>query len=100
MPSSFGDVAFWAAVVCCTLAQLLIFHSTLRSTPAKSSPPAVPDSLAELTPRRATGSRPSELAWVTLPALALAILFVLTWREMHPRESGSARARPASEVSS
>lgn len=84
MPSRLADAVFWAAVVCCAIAQLLITRSTIRSTPDKP----------------AAGTRSSELAWVMLPAVALVVLFVLTWREMHPRISSNVGAPRASEVAS
>lgn len=84
MPSRLADAVFWAAVACCAIAQLLITRSTIRSTPA----------------RPAAGNRASELTWVMLPALALGILFALTWREMHPRIPTDAGERTATEVAS
>ncbi|MDE3128446.1 MAG: hypothetical protein KGL38_10600 [Gemmatimonadota bacterium] len=68
-----GDAIFWIAAVCCLVAQAAIIRSTLR--------PHVPAPAGQQVPRPRT---PVEVAWVLLPALILAGVFVLTWHAMHP----------------
>jgi heme/copper-type cytochrome/quinol oxidase subunit 2 len=78
-----GDAIFWIAAVCCLVAQTAIIRSTLRShTPAPAG---------QQMPRPRTAV---ELAWVLLPALALAGVFALTWRAMHETQ-----ITPSSQVS-
>ena len=52
---------FWAAALVCGAAHAAIVVSVLRSAP----------------PRRL------EIAWAVIPALALAVVLVMTWRGMH-----------------
>jgi heme/copper-type cytochrome/quinol oxidase subunit 2 len=54
-------VLFWAAAVVCAVAHFGILRSVLRAN------------------RR----RAIEIAWAVLPAVALAAVFVMTWRSMH-----------------
>jgi len=72
MFSSLADALFWIAVASCVVAQVAIVRSVLRMRGATTSA-AVP------RPRFAI-----EIAWVIIPALALAALLVGTWRTMHP----------------
>ncbi len=67
-----GDVIFWTAAVCCLVAQVAIIRSTLR--------PHVPAPAGRQVPRPRTAV---EVAWVLLPALVLAGVFVLTWHAIH-----------------
>lgn len=70
-----GDAIFWIAAVCCLVAQAAIIRSTLRShTPAPAG---------QQVPRPRTAV---EVAWVLLPALLLAGVFVLTWHALHPAQ--------------
>jgi heme/copper-type cytochrome/quinol oxidase subunit 2 len=83
MRLSFADGLFWTSVACCAFAQFFI----LRSVGGRRH---APDPLANL-PRQRGGV---ELLWAVVPALALAVLLVFTWRAMRqtpdqPRSSDS-----------
>lgn len=67
-----GDAIFWIAAVCCLVAQVAIVRSTLRPYQPAPENTQVP------RPRTAV-----EVAWVLLPALALAGVFALTWQAIH-----------------
>ncbi len=79
MPLRYAEGLFWAAVVCCVVAQVAIFRSiaATRSTSARST--------------GAAGSGPSrtrsaaEVAWAVIPAIALAAVLFATWRAIHPK---------------
>ena len=72
MRFSFADGLFWSSVACCAVAQYLI----LRSVGGHRH---LPEPSARLPRQRGT----MELVWAVVPALALALLFVVTWRTMH-----------------
>jgi heme/copper-type cytochrome/quinol oxidase subunit 2 len=72
---------FWVAVACCVAAQVAIVRSAIR---ARSR--AAGDGIEVPRPKRVI-----EIAWTLLPALALALVLVLTWRAIHA-PSGSAPA--------
>ena len=77
----FADGLFWSSVACCAYAQFLILRSVGgRRHAAEPSASPMP------RPRGAT-----ELLWAVVPALALAVLLVATWRTMHadPARAGS-----------
>ena len=78
-----ADAIFWVAVACCSIAQLAILRSVLIS-PARVAEPARSTSRAR---------RLAEFAWAGLPGVALALLFVFTWRAMHDIASASVLAR-------
>jgi heme/copper-type cytochrome/quinol oxidase subunit 2 len=81
MRLSFADGLFWSSVACCAIAQFLI----LRSVAGRRH---VPEPSARL-PRQRDGM---ELLWAVVPAVALAALFVVTWRTMHrPPEPSTER---------
>ncbi len=74
MRLSFADGLFWSSVACCAFAQYCI----LRSVGGRGH-------LAE--PSSTTVPRPRgliEMLWAVVPAVALAVLLVFTWRAMHP----------------
>ena len=73
MPISFADAIFWLGVASCAIAQIAILRSVLRTRRARETGPGVP------APRFAV-----EVAWAVVPAIALAMLLVATWRTMHP----------------
>jgi len=64
-----ADVIFWIAVACCSIAQAAIIYS------AVVSPARVAGSAPTSGARRA-----AEIAWAVLPGIALAFVFVFTWR--------------------
>ena len=80
MSRSLADAAFWLAVVLCAVAQLLILRSALVARPAPVDR-QVPES-----------RRPIEVLWAIVPAIALAVVLVFTWRAMHPAPSAPAGA--------
>jgi heme/copper-type cytochrome/quinol oxidase subunit 2 len=81
-----ADAIFWIAMVCCVVAQIAI----LRSALARHRPPV--DAPATLPPLR----RGLELVWALLPAVALAVVLLLTWRAVHSRGTDlPTDARPA-----
>jgi len=64
---------FWVAAAFCLVAQLALVWSAIRAPmPGNAEAPVK-------MPRRAT-----EIAWTVVPALALAVLLVFTWRAMQP----------------
>ena len=78
MPHSLADAIFWVAAVSCAVAQLLILRGALTVPDAPAAGDAVP-----ATRRRV------ELAWVAVPAVALAFVLLATWRAIHPPAGGS-----------
>jgi heme/copper-type cytochrome/quinol oxidase subunit 2 len=85
MSLSLSNAVFWIAAVACVVAQLGI----LRATRAQ------PTSGATSRPHR-TASRAEEVAWAVIPAVALALVLVLTWRAVHARAATPAATVPAS----
>lgn len=72
MPVRLTDAIFWISAICCAVAQAAILRSVIVApahAPATSSSPLA---------RRAT-----DIVWAVLPGLALAAVFVFTWRVMH-----------------
>jgi heme/copper-type cytochrome/quinol oxidase subunit 2 len=67
-----ADAIFWVAVACCALAQVAILQSVIIS-PARA---------ADREPATAA-RRIAEIAWAVLPGIALAAVFVFTWRAIH-----------------
>ena len=84
MPFSFAAGLFWTSVACCVVAQLLIVRSVLgaRHIPAPSAD--VP---------RSRGS--VELFWAVVPAVALGVLLLFTWRAIEERDAARAAAASA-----
>jgi heme/copper-type cytochrome/quinol oxidase subunit 2 len=64
-------ILFWTAAACCLVAQVALILSAIR---APMTGPAEPASMR-------MPSRASEIAWTVVPAIALAVLLVFTWRE-------------------
>jgi hypothetical protein len=74
MRLSFADGLFWSSVACCAFAQYCI----LRSVGGRRHVSG---------PESSTVPRPRfviEMLWAVVPAIALAVLLVFTWRAMHP----------------
>jgi hypothetical protein len=61
LPPAVATTLFWTAVLVCGLAHAAIVASVVRSAPRRGR----------------------EIAWAVIPALALAVVLVLTWRGMH-----------------
>ena len=79
MSFSLADAIFWIAVVCCSVAQVAIVYSTVVA-PGRMPGLAKPVSVAR---------RAREIAWAVLPGVALAAVFVFTWRAMHAAHGGA-----------
>ena len=75
MVNRFADAIFWIAVACCVVAQAAIVRSSLVS-PAQAPSP-------DEGGRTSVGRRALEVCWAVIPGIALALLFVATWRAMH-----------------
>lgn len=88
MRPAVADAVFWVALVCCVVAQVAI----LRSALARHLPPA--DAPSSLPATR----RGIEIVWAVLPAVALAVVLVLTYRAVQARPSATGAPVPASEV--
>jgi len=67
-----ADAIFWIAVAFCAVAQLAIVQSVIVS------PARAPEHAPASATRRAV-----EIAWAILPGIALAVVFVFTWRAIH-----------------
>ena len=84
MRLSFADGLFWASVACCAVAQFFILRSVSgrrrRALPELAAAPT-----AAALPRQRGAV---EIVWAVVPAVALAVLLLFTWRAM--------RAVPAS----
>jgi len=72
MRFSFADGLFWMSVACCTIAQVFIIRSVLASRHAPEPSANVPKSRDAV-----------EVMWAILPAVALAVLLLFTWRAVH-----------------
>ena len=76
-----ADATFWAAAVCCAVAQWVILRGTLAA-------PLAPGSAAP-------GRRRAEVVWAVVPAVALALVLGATWRALHPAGPVAATGAPA-----
>ena len=74
MPHSLADAIFWVAAVSCAIAQWLILRGALTVPDVPAAGAAVP-----------AARRRAEVGWVAVPAVALALVLVATWRAIHPR---------------
>lgn len=82
MRLSFAYTLFWASVACCAIAQVYIIRS-VRLGRHRSEAPVV-----------ASRSRHGvEVVWVVLPALALAVLLLFTWRAIRENAGTQPPAR-------
>jgi heme/copper-type cytochrome/quinol oxidase subunit 2 len=85
MSTRLSDAIFWIAVAACAIAQIFILRAVFRVTPAGvaagSATASSPDgeNVSVPTPHRLT-----EIVWVVLPVLLLALAFVGAWGVMHP----------------
>jgi hypothetical protein len=87
MRLSFADGLFWTSVACCALAQFFI----LRSVGGRRH---VPEPTVHL-PRQRGGM---ELLWAVVPALALGVLLLFTWRAVRASQVSAQRAVPTIEA--
>jgi heme/copper-type cytochrome/quinol oxidase subunit 2 len=72
MSSFLADLIFWISAVCCVIAQIALVRSAVRA------PMREPGDTEVALPRRS-----SEIAWTIVPAIALVLLLIATWRAMH-----------------
>jgi heme/copper-type cytochrome/quinol oxidase subunit 2 len=87
MHLSFADGLFWASVACCALAQFFI----LRSVGGRRH---VPEPTAHLPRQRGA----LEMVWAFVPAVALAVILVFTWRAIRAAPIGAERSASAVEA--
>jgi hypothetical protein len=71
-----STLLFWTSVACCVVAQVLIVRSLLGAR-------HLPEPRPEL-PRSRDGV---ELLWAVVPAAALGVLLLFTWRAIEAREA-------------
>jgi hypothetical protein len=102
MVSSVAESLFWVAVGACVVAQAAI----VRSVAASRDGSAVADPDPVDLPYPARPSKPTgpirEAAWALLPAVALTIVLIWTWRTMHPMpkgQSGAVHGSPSAPTS-
>jgi heme/copper-type cytochrome/quinol oxidase subunit 2 len=74
MSPTVAQIVFWIAAACCFVAQIALVRSAIRSPMSGS-----PDTAAVVMPRRSI-----EIAWTIVPAIALALVLMFTWRAMRP----------------
>ena len=75
MNQPLAETIFWIAAAACIVAEIAILRSTFAAKPTDKS---------ELVP---AASRSSELAWAIVPAVALSVVLVATWKRVETRES-------------
>ena len=99
--SSLAAILFWISVVVCTTAELAIVVTTARASRRSASA----DEAALLDVPHVEGARPLprqrrwlELFYVVTPAIALILLFVVSWRVMHVSPAGSLSPADSSAV--
>ena len=76
MHLSFADGLFWTSVAFCLVAQLLIVRSVLGARHLPAPAADVPRSRGVV-----------EVVWALVPAVALAVLLVFTWRAIRERDA-------------
>jgi len=76
MPLSLRSLLFWSSALCCLVAQVLIVRSVLSVRARPEARPELPHSRDGV-----------ELLWALVPALALGVLLLFTWRAIRQRES-------------
>ena len=87
MHLSFAVGLFWASVACCAFAQFFI----LRSVGGRRH---VPEPTAHLPRQRGA----MEMFWAFVPAVALAVILVFTWRAIRAAPIGAERSASAVEA--
>ncbi|HJP85048.1 MAG TPA: hypothetical protein VJ852_03615 [Gemmatimonadaceae bacterium] len=70
-----AETIFWVAALACAVAEIAILRSIIAQRRAQNVGPAH------------TASPLSEVVWGIVPAIALAVLFVATWRRIEAREN-------------
>jgi heme/copper-type cytochrome/quinol oxidase subunit 2 len=79
MRLSFANGLFWTSVACCAVAQFFILRS-VRGRDHVRPEPTTP------LPRQRDGM---ELLWAVVPAVALAVLLLFTWRAVYGAAAGT-----------
>jgi heme/copper-type cytochrome/quinol oxidase subunit 2 len=74
MNQPLAETVFWIAAIACVIAEALILRSTFAARRANKS-----DLVPSISPR-------GELAWAVIPALALVVVLIATWRRIEARE--------------
>jgi heme/copper-type cytochrome/quinol oxidase subunit 2 len=90
MRFSFADGLFWTSVACCAFAQLFILRSVGGSRHVRTS-----EATTQL-PRQRAGL---ELFWAIVPAVALVVLLLFTWRAVRASVAGVPRSVAVAEAS-
>ena len=80
-----STILFWASVACCLVAQVLIVRSVLGAGRLPSASAEVPRSRGGV-----------ELFWAVVPAVALGVLLLFTWRAIEAHETRA--AAPAADA--
>jgi heme/copper-type cytochrome/quinol oxidase subunit 2 len=83
MSLTFASGLFWTSVACCLIAQFFIVRSVLGARHRPNPDADVPRSRGVV-----------ELFWAVIPAVALAVLLVFTWRAI---QAQSATRSPIAE---
>jgi hypothetical protein len=73
MNQPLAEAIFWIAAAACAVAELAILRWSFAQKKVAQS---------ELVP---TASRAGELTWAIIPAIALSLLLVATWRSVEAR---------------
>lgn len=87
MHLSFADGLFWSSVACCAFAQYFILRSVGGSRHVAEPRANLP---------RLRGA--VEMLWAVVPAVALAVLLIFTWRAMHPASASVGGAERITEI--
>ncbi len=83
MTLSLPHAVFWGAAALCAVAQIAILHSVFVGAPAARA--------AGRATATAVEHRVLETLWAVLPAIALALTLVLTWRAVDSPDSAGWR---------
>lgn len=73
MSPTIANAVFWIAAATCLIAQIAVVRSAIRSPM-----PGAPDTTVVM-PRRW-----KEIVWTIVPAIALTLILLATWRAIHP----------------
>ena len=71
-----STLLFWSSVACCLVAQVLIVRSVLGAGRLPAASPDLPRSRDAV-----------ELFWALVPAVALGVLLLFTWRAIEARDA-------------
>ena len=80
-----SSLLFWSSVACCLVAQVSIVRSVFGARRLPAASPEVPRSRGGV-----------ELFWAIVPAVALGVLLLFTWRAIEAHESRA--ATPVTDV--